>query len=562
MDIKNNDNDSINSNNSSDDKTTSTCSSDEALCDVLGLASLKGMVMEEEDESPPPTATATATATTTTTTTITKTSTTRIRLPITASRGVSRKYYPAEDCFAYEIPHVLSREECRQLISVAANSNVNANANTNHSTEEDPSKPKPTPATTSFRYITHAVHTAPDGRTKFEVKLERPNPHKLAVFRHESWTNILWSRLRPLLVASAEEEDGDDDTGTDNDNDQTDLRDALKRFVRRELGVAFEQASASTSTRMGLNPRLRVLKYDASDRDEFRGHFDATTESGTGSTSYITVLLYLNDGGGNNNDDSDRDFGGGETEFLSQHEHEHSNSINGTAKIIPMAGSVVLFEHDLFHRGCPLLWGTKYVLRTDIVFADRANADSNATADPDESKPPPLSPVVSSSPATTSDAPLPQLSTVEDVLRRMEQDVRHWQTQTQTQTQTPNNCNNTSSIDTSIHDDDDHDSSTTATTATATTTTTKTMATTFELLRDALSNGMGFGIDLNNTTIECLCSPGRFPLNLMLREHLALTTATTTTTNPPSARQQQQDQSGTIDRFLDAAFDALRQANQ
>jgi hypothetical protein len=31
-------------------------------------------------------------------------------------------------------------------------------------------------------------------------------------------------------------------------------------------------------------------------------------------------------------------------------------------------GRVCLFEHDLFHSGAPLHYGTKYVMRTDILF--------------------------------------------------------------------------------------------------------------------------------------------------------------------------------------------------
>merc|ERR1712032_1324271 len=58
-------------------------------------------------------------------------------------------------------------------------------------------------------------------------------------------------------------------------------------------------------------------------------------------------------------------------------------------KVTPLAGTVVIFEHDLFHSGAPLLWGTKYVLRTDIVFA--ANRESGETRCYEEKRPPPSS---------------------------------------------------------------------------------------------------------------------------------------------------------------------------
>lgn len=35
-----------------------------------------------------------------------------------------------------------------------------------------------------------------------------------------------------------------------------------------------------------------------------------------------------------------------------------------------------LFEHDLFHSGAPLGMGTKYIMRTDVVF-DQGNYDES-----------------------------------------------------------------------------------------------------------------------------------------------------------------------------------------
>jgi hypothetical protein len=107
-----------------------------------------------------------------------------------------------------------------------------------------------------------------------------------------------------------------------------------------------------------------VLRYDADDDDVFDPHFDATTRA-DGRTSLLTVLLYLNDGGG-------RDFDGGETRFV---DHSVSRSGGGgigprgrATEIAPEAGKAVLFEHDLFHSSAPLIFGTKYVLRTDVLF--------------------------------------------------------------------------------------------------------------------------------------------------------------------------------------------------
>jgi prolyl 4-hydroxylase len=181
-----------------------------------------------------------------------------------------------------------------------------------------------------FHYVTRATHTAPDG-TRLLVDLQKPNPHKLAVlFDHSKMLSRLWFALRDFLPLDA----------------------------------------------VGLNPKLRVLKYDACDKDRFEPHFDATTVVDD-HTSRLSVLLYLNDGNG-------VDFEGGETLYLNHHDTSGSENRNhhygSVTKITPQTARVVIFEHDLFHSGAPLLWGTKYVLRTDVMF-ETAKQDDNKDDD-------------------------------------------------------------------------------------------------------------------------------------------------------------------------------------
>lgn len=78
--------------------------------------------------------------------------------------------------------------------------------------------------------------------------------------------------------------------------------------------------------------------------------------------SLLTVLLYLNSGDG-------QDFQGGETCYLNAASFAGGHqSIKDKTFVIPQVGTVVIFEHDLYHAGNPLDWGTKYVLRTDLLF--------------------------------------------------------------------------------------------------------------------------------------------------------------------------------------------------
>ncbi|RHY32372.1 hypothetical protein DYB32_003161 [Aphanomyces invadans] len=130
---------------------------------------------------------------------------------------------------------------------------------------------------------------------------------------------------------------------------------------------------------LGLAPRLRLLRYEGSDR--FDAHYDrivpdeATSESMRlrdtpsypciGSESLITVLIYLNDGGG-------VDFHGGETLYI------NPDNTDDAVGVVPKTGRVVLFEHCLFHAGSPLqhiddaIANRKYVMRTDILFRIQA----------------------------------------------------------------------------------------------------------------------------------------------------------------------------------------------
>jgi hypothetical protein len=59
------------------------------------------------------------------------------------------------------------------------------------------------------------------------------------------------------------------------------------------------------------------------------------------------VLVYFNG-----------DFTGGETRFMEQLEET----------IVPRAGLAAIFQHKLRHEGLPVLQGTKYAMRTDVIF--------------------------------------------------------------------------------------------------------------------------------------------------------------------------------------------------
>ncbi len=218
---------------------------------------------------------------------------------LTVPQHCSRYLHDPSDVASFLIQNFLNADECQELIHLAN-----------------------TISSAGFHYVTEAAHTDEDGITHI-VKLQEANKHKLSVFEHTQTTQKLWNRL--------------------------------ERIIMPHISTFIENTNCGKP--IGLNPRLRVLRYDASDADVFEPHFDATTRVKE-STSLLTVLIYLNDGGG-------KEFDGGETCFLDS----KSMKLNeASAMVTPSTGDVVVFEHDLFHSSAPLKFGTKYILRTDVLF--------------------------------------------------------------------------------------------------------------------------------------------------------------------------------------------------
>lgn len=93
---------------------------------------------------------------------------------------------------------------------------------------------------------------------------------------------------------------------------------------------------------VGLNEQFRFYKYESSQR--FKRHIDGRFKRNEKEESRITFMIYLND-----------DFEGGETKF-------------DNVTIVPQAGTALCFIHEQKHEGCPVTEGTKYVIRTDVMY--------------------------------------------------------------------------------------------------------------------------------------------------------------------------------------------------
>lgn len=95
---------------------------------------------------------------------------------------------------------------------------------------------------------------------------------------------------------------------------------------------------------IGVNEQFRFYKYAINER--FNKHRDGRFRRNDREESRLTFMVYLNE-----------DFAGGETEF-------------DDFSVSPETGCALIFRHDIKHKGCKIVSGTKYAIRTDIMFSD------------------------------------------------------------------------------------------------------------------------------------------------------------------------------------------------
>ena len=116
---------------------------------------------------------------------------------------------------------------------------------------------------------------------------------------------------------------------------------------------------------------------------QFRPHFDGPWVPEHDWASVYTVVVYLND-----------DFQGGRTTFLEEQPDAYrinlpSSSVAAMSKRVrarmrPMRGSALLFNHDVLHEGTPVAdcGKNKYILRAEVMFSrvDMLSGRHNARA--------------------------------------------------------------------------------------------------------------------------------------------------------------------------------------
>lgn len=104
-----------------------------------------------------------------------------------------------------------------------------------------------------------------------------------------------------------------------------------------------------------------LLKYNPGQK--FKVHRDGFSEDSNHNRSFITVLIYLSSG-----------VKGGETKFYAEPDKnivftKKVNIKSPYVNIKNIAGNVVLMRHYLLHEALPVLSGTKYILRFNILYS-------------------------------------------------------------------------------------------------------------------------------------------------------------------------------------------------
>jgi len=101
---------------------------------------------------------------------------------------------------------------------------------------------------------------------------------------------------------------------------------------------------------VGLNERLRFYRYTPGQR--FNWHRDGHFARSQYERSHFTFMIYLNEG-----------YEGGETLF-----REIPYADPADVAIRPRTGMALIFRHPLEHKGDAVVRGTKYVLRSDVMY--------------------------------------------------------------------------------------------------------------------------------------------------------------------------------------------------
>jgi predicted 2-oxoglutarate/Fe(II)-dependent dioxygenase YbiX len=133
--------------------------------------------------------------------------------------------------------------------------------------------------------------------------------------------------------------------------DDAPLAARLFELVRGSLPPTHVDGDGSTWRLAGLNERFRFCRY--ADGQGFRIHRDGAHAPASDRRSFLTLQVYLDDV---------EDGAGGHTRFYEARTGPLLRAVR------PQRGAAVVFPHDVWHDGEPVVRGKKHVLRTDVMY--------------------------------------------------------------------------------------------------------------------------------------------------------------------------------------------------
>ncbi|KAI1495417.1 oxidoreductase domain-containing protein [Biscogniauxia marginata] len=225
--------------------------------------------------------------------------------------------------FAVVLDHVLSPSECAKLIAMAEDS----------VTEEDKLDGSP--------WRPALVHVGGG----YEVLSPNYRASDRIIWDNQEIVDRLWARLQTVPH----------------------IKEKLISLSTADL-LGGSRNDPSTLDFYRVNKRMRFLKYG--EDQFFRPHCDSSygeaVEDGGFVQTWFTLHLYLNDSQQAVGEEAD--LVGGATSFLSVDESRKMD-------VDPKAGRVLIFQHmRLRHSGDDVMIGTKYTVRTDIMYRQRSDS--------------------------------------------------------------------------------------------------------------------------------------------------------------------------------------------
>lgn len=160
------------------------------------------------------------------------------------------------------------------------------------------------------------------------------------------------------------------------------MRDRLRPHAPPRLPLDEAEASPAAWVLDGVNARFRFCRYRAG--QQFRIHQDGVHHRGPAHRSGLTFMVYLTDGD---------DFEGGDTVFFATGPAADAAGEAPppvVARVRPRAGSLILFDHRVWHAGETVSAGVKHILRSDVLYRREAVAVQATTGE--ASAPAPFTP--------------------------------------------------------------------------------------------------------------------------------------------------------------------------